>query len=110
MRMHGRDMVSVDTVEGAPRNCVHCQFGIYAPRSRVFAVVCDLHDPEFALCEACWMRWDILKSGLPAKLAQDGIQAYRSIEIHTGSIRVSKEAARTLDIVAGRLQEAELSA
>ncbi len=109
MRMHGRDVVSVDTVEGAPKNCVHCQFGLYTPRSRVHAVVCDLRDPEFALCEACWLRWDIRKSGLPAKLAEDGIQAYRSVEIHTGSIHVPKEAARTLDTVAGRLQEAELS-
>ena len=110
MKMHGRDMVSVDTVEGAPKNCVHCQFGLYAPCSRVFAVVCDVRDPEFALCEVCWLRWDILKSGLPVKLAQDGIQAYRSIGIQKGCIHVSPEAARTLDTVAGRLQEAELSA
>ena len=108
MRMHGRDMVSVDVINGSDHRwsgCVDC----VAPY-RIKAVVCDRLDPSFQLCEACWLRWDIRKSGLPAKLAEEGIQAYRSVEIHAGCIHVSKEAAHVLDTVTDRLQEAELSA
>ncbi len=108
MRMHGRDMVSVDAVGGSEHHCSVCTDRV--ARRRIKAVVCDRLDPSFRLCEACWLRWDIRKSGLPAKLAEEGIKAYRSVEIHTGCIYVSPEAARTLDTVTDRLQEAELSA
>ena len=110
MKMHGRDMVSVDTVGEHPVSCVHCEFGLNCPRMRKRAVLCDLRDPEFALCEDCWLRWDIRRSGLPAKLAESAISAYRSINIHTGCIHVSNEAARTLDVITDRLRAAELSA
>ena len=108
MRMHGRDMVSVDTVGGSEHHCSVCTDRV--AHRRIKAVVCDREDPGFRLCEDCWLRWDVRKSGLPAKLAEAGIRAYRSVEIHTGCIHVSQEAAKTLDAVTSQLQEAELSA
>ena len=108
MRMHGRDMVSVDTADVGEHHCSVCTDRVAG--RRIKAVVCDREDSSFRLCEDCWLRWDVRESGLPAKLAEAGIRAYRSVEIHTGCIHISQEASKTLDAITDRLKEAELSA
>lgn len=55
LKMHGRDLVSVDRVGLRGLKCMACGGQ---------AEVCDINDHEFALCEGCWLAWDIRESGL----------------------------------------------
>lgn len=59
MKMHGRDLVSVDRVGLRDLKCMRCD---------KHAEVCDINDHEFALCEGCWLAWDIRESGLATKI------------------------------------------
>lgn len=107
MRLHTRNMVSVDSVPTAPTACTLC--AKYPPRSLVarfqvsHATLCDAANPAFAVCDDCLLRWDAEQSGISAADAEAGVAAYRRVVIIHSCLYVPTDAGRTLDALSARL-------
>jgi hypothetical protein len=101
VRMHGRNIVHIERVGLRHAECMKCGNP---------ADVCDEIDHEFALCEACWLAWDMDMSGLSRGLWSRGVAKAQLRKWYSGPgylVTEEKErAVRYLDQLARALIDA----